>query len=282
MAVTIEPTLAGAVCAAGAVAAGAPLFGAGLRALRLGRALARLEERRLADHPSGFAAVRGRVALEGPLFGPLSGAPCAGFELVVLHASRGVVAVVDERRPFRLSADGVAARVEPGRRRWRVAETARRTLESADVPTQHLEALLARAPEALRLRRHGDSLTLIEHALRQGAECHVVGQVRHGRPMDVALPESDVMLRTGTDDADVTVAASASATVPAPAGLPDLWIDDGGALDFLEVSDTPPGRPRLAWAGVQGLGLAAGPLLSLGGLLYLAHAADRLRELGRF
>lgn len=280
MAVTFEPTLAGAVCAAGAVAAGAPLFGTGLRALRLGRALARLEERQLADYPSGFASVRGRVALEGPLFGPLCGAPCAGFELVVLHASRGVVAVIDERRPFRLVADGVTARVEPDRRRWRVAETARRTLEPSDVPTQHLDALLSRAPEALRLRRHGESLTLIERALRQGAECHVVGQVRHGRPLDVAVPESEALLRTGTDDADVFVTAGASA--PAAPDLPELWIDDGGTLDFLLVSEAPPGRPRLAWAGVQGLGLAAGPLLSLGGLLYLAHAADRLRELGRF
>lgn len=276
MAVSLEPSIAGAVLAAGAVAAGAPLFSGGLRALRLSRAFARLEDRALRDYPSGFARVVGRVALEGPLFGPLSGAPCAGFELVVQAEGGGVAAVVDERRAFRLVADGVSARVAAGRRRWRVGETARRALRADEEPTQHLAALLARAPEALRLRRTGVTLLLIERALRPGAACHVVGQVRHSRPLELAAESGTEWLRTGTDD--VPVAAPGAA---APAS-PDLWIDEGGALDYLEVSDAPIGRPRLAWSGVRALGLAAGPLLSLGGLLYLAHAADRLRELGRF
>lgn len=278
MAVLLEPSIAGALIAIGAVGAGAPLFAGGLRALRLSRAFARLEDRALGDPSGGFARVRGRVVLESPLFGPLSGAPCAGFELIVVHEGTGVVATVAERRPFRLVADGVGGRVEVGSRRWTMTESSRRTLDAGETPTQHVEALLARAPEVLRLRRSGAALTLVERALRAGAECHVVGQLRFGHALELPAEAGGSMLRTGTDDAPVAVAASGAATPETP----DLWIDEGGTLDFLLVSDTPIARPALAWAGVRTLGLAAGPLLSLAGLLYLAHAADRLHELGRF
>ena len=74
----ILPTPAGLTFAAIAVALGAPLFSDGLRALRLRRQLEALRETGLTDSLAGFAHARGRVALDSPLFSPLSGEPCAG------------------------------------------------------------------------------------------------------------------------------------------------------------------------------------------------------------
>ncbi|HKQ56357.1 MAG TPA: hypothetical protein VJY35_00700 [Candidatus Eisenbacteria bacterium] len=65
-------------------------------------------------------------------------------------------------------------------------------------------------------------------------------------------------------------------------GEVDLWVDGGGLLDFVLVSDAPPQRRELAMSKWRTLGLLLGPALSMAGLLYLAHAADTLHSQGRF
>jgi hypothetical protein len=91
------------------------------------------------------------------------------------------------------------------------------------------------------------------------------------------------MLRTGTDDAPVARVAIALDLLGGAHALaePDLWVDDGGALEFLVVGDREPGdllRSAPMWKTAL---IPLGPLLTLGGLLYLANAAERFHTLGR-
>ena len=266
----LEPTVGGCLLAAGLVVAGAPLFGAGLRTLRLRRHLRELQEIPLAEAPSGFVMVSGRVALDGPLVGPLSGAPCAGY---VLEIRRGaaVVASIPERRTFRLIGGNVVARVLGGDGAWSMEVTAERQIEPGDALTENLTALLDRAPEVGLLRRSGVTVTLLERSLRVGQECAVIGVARHGRPFEVPVE----LERTGTDATAVALSA------PVLGGEPDLWIGSGGHLEFLKVSDRPIDPRQLAVVPWNMIGLGLGPLLTLAGLYYLTRAADLLRSAGR-
>jgi hypothetical protein len=294
---SLEPTVAGAALAALAVAGGGPLFSDGLRTLRLNRRMSRLDERALADAPTGFIHTRGRVVLDSPLFSPLSARPCAGFRLEMTCAGTGASAVVEERRPFRIVSGEVSARIMGGSARWRVSETARREIPPGEKLSEGLSALLRRAPEALWLRRRNQPVTLVERALAAGVECHVVGQARQARPYE--LPAELELARTGTDDAARLGVdrVAAGARRPAPGGpfgierrrpgrpFPaevDLWVDGGGHLDFVLISDAPPRHPDVSRSPWRLLGLALGPAMSLGGLLYLAHAADLLRARGPY
>jgi hypothetical protein len=302
---SLEPTVAGAACAALAVAGGGPIFSAGLRALRLSQRVARLAERPLDEAPSGFLHTRGRVVLDSPLFSPLSGRPCAGFRLDVLGPGSRTAASIEERRPFRIVSGEVAARVLARDARWRIAETGRREVGPGEPLNENLTTLLQGCPEVFWLQRRGMPLVITEHALLAGSECHVIGHARHARPYE--LPAEMELARTGTDDrarlgTDRPAAEDASPEPTAPRaargggpfgierrqpGRPfpvevDLWVDSGGHLEFVLVSDAPPSRADLAVAWWRGLGVVLGPVMSLAGLLYLAHAADLLRARGRF
>lgn len=270
--------------AATAVAGGAPLFSEGLRVLRLRRSLARLPERALRELPDGFAHVRGRVALESPLFAPLSGKPCAGFLLEIGTAERGRVTVISERRSFRVVSEGVVARVAGDRGHWQLAPGTARLITRDEALSERLTQLIAQSPEAEWLRRSGSSLAMVERVLPAGAECHVVGSVHVSRPVQTV--EEVIALRTGTDDTPV---ASVTRTVDllggsraATAVEPDLAIDEGGSLEYLYVSDAAPIHLADAQPAWKLIGLGLGPVLSLTGLLYLANAADRLRSIAPF
>src|SRR5258706_3218347 len=121
MDILLHPTPAGAALAAFAVAGGAPLFGEGLRSLRLRRALAGLAPTAIADAPVGVAYLKGRVALEGPLFGPLSGKPCAGFKLEVRGAGGAAVNDVEVKRGFRIVDGERSAQVHGSAGVWQIA-----------------------------------------------------------------------------------------------------------------------------------------------------------------
>jgi hypothetical protein len=156
-------------------------------------------------------------------------------------------------------------------------------------------------------------MVLIERALFAGVESHVIGHLRHARPYE--LPSELEMMRTGTDDVIPMSAGNTSQAIelvsepaevvadqaesPQPRstgpfgrerrvpgrpfpGEVDLWMDSGGLLDYMLVSDTAPAREQLEISRWRMLGLTMGPALSLSGLLYLAHAADQLRIQGRF
>jgi hypothetical protein len=278
---SLEPTYTGVAFAAAAVAGGAPLFAAGLRAWRLRRGLARLRTRSLRELPTGLVHVRGRVALEGPLFAPLSGDPCAGFVLDVGAAGEGRLTSIAERRPFRIVSEGVTARVAGDRATLRLRPGIAREIAPGEPLTERLATLIARSPEAQWLRQSGRSIALVERVLSAGAECHVVG-FAHAR-RSVAVEEEVEMLRTGTDDAPVARVAIALDLLGGAHALaePDLWVDEGDTLEFLVVGDRDPGdllRSAPAWKAML---IPFGPLLTLGGLLYLANAAERFHTLGR-
>lgn len=269
-----EPTLAGSAFAALGVAGGAPWFSDGLRALRLRRHLDRLSERPLAQMPTGFVQVRGRVTLDSPLFGPVSGKPCAGYRLVVRVPGAARGAQIDEHRTFRLVAEHVAARVRVEHAHWAVAATAERHVPAGEALGSGLEALIERSPEARWARATGRALSITEHALLAGSEGHVIGHAQTARPFE--LPAELEWARTGTDD------QAALAGHGRPGSEPDLWVDAGGHLEFLVVADQPPVPRAFRVSPLRLIGVVAGPILSLAGLLYLANAADRLQSLGRF
>jgi hypothetical protein len=276
---SLEPTLMGAAIAAAAVAGGAPLFAGGLRAWRLRRELLRLRERPLRDLPTGLVHLRGRIVLETPLFAPLSGEPCAGFVLDAGAVGEGRLATIAERRPFRVVSEGVVARVAGEHATLRLRPAMARQVACDEKLSERVAHLLARSPEVAWVRSSGRTLNLVERVLPLGAECHVVGVAHAGRPeVAAAGAVEQEVLRTGTDDMPATrVAIAVDLLGQAHAMVePDLWVDDGGSLEFLLVSDHAPGNlDRLAPRWKTAL-LALGPLLTLAGLLYLAHAADRL------
>jgi hypothetical protein len=272
----LPPSVIGLALAAAAVAIGAPIFSEGLRALRLRRLLRDLREAPLEDAPSGFVHVRGRVVLESPLFGPLSGRPCAGFALGIQGVGGPVEGSVFVRRPFRLQGSGVSARVLGARGVWDMEPGVTLEVAPGDNPSEHVQGLLERVPEAIWWRRSGGTLRLTERALFAQSECHVVGTSRQARALE--LPAEAELLRTGTDGGAVAVNAGTAAG----SGEPDLWVSGGEQLDFLLVSDRPPVIARHAVHPLRPIGIVIGPLLTIGGLFYLASAADYLRAVGRF
>ena len=313
MDILVQPTLAGAAFAALAVAGGAPLFSDGLRTLRLRRQFQKLSERPLEEEPVGFVHTSGRVLLDSPLFSPLTSKPCAGFRLEIQGGAMARSTVVEQRRAFRIVSGSTSARVMAGGGRWVVSETGRREIEPGEPLSENLEALLEHSAEFMVLRQRQVPMVLIERALFAGADSHVVGYVRHARPYE--LPPEMELMRTGTDDVVQMVTGTAEEAVdlesetyePIPRsreaapprssgpfgierrspgrpfpGEVDLWVDAGGLLDFVLISDGPPLGEQLAVSRWRTLGLLLGPALSLSGLLYLAHAADQLRNQGRF
>lgn len=285
---SFTPHAVGLAMAAGAVVAGVPLFSAGASALRLRRSLAALAPALDADSrgvtapsadPSvapgalpesdGFAHLRGRTALESPLFSPLSGVPCAGYDLEVSAVGAHVRRTISQRRAFRVLVGHSAAHVHPASGRWDVGVTAERQV-TADAPlSEGLAALIAHAPEATWWRRKGGTLYLVERALKVGAECHVVGFARHA---PVAMEGAAEWLRTGTDDVPVAAAHGSRA---------ELTIGSGDPAEFLLVADRAPHADELRIPLWRTAGAIAGPLLGLLGVLYLASAAQYFRALGK-
>ncbi|HET9327555.1 MAG TPA: hypothetical protein VFQ05_12345 [Candidatus Eisenbacteria bacterium] len=273
MALVIQTTPVGGAIAAALVVAGASMFGAGLRSLRLRRQLSRLEVLSPGDERTGFGRVEGRVALESPLVGPLSGQPCAGYRLEVLGPRSMRLATLDDLRPFRLIAESGTAHVagvDGGT--WDLPVVAQRGVAPADELSENLRALLHQSPEAQWMRRAGMTVTLVERALRAGESCCVIGAARPAQPYELI---SDVELaRTGTDDAPLSALRRAQA--------PELWIEPDPQLQYLRISLEPPPTATLAVSPWRTLGLIAGPLLSLAGMIYLMALADALRALTRF
>lgn len=270
----VHPTAGGLACAVGAVVAGAPLFSDGLRSLRLRWHSADLAERPLADDLAGFVHVSGTVALESPMFTPLSAAPCAGFQLEIHTVGVPIVKTVEERRPFRVAGREASARLVSTDGRWVLSATAEREVAAEEPLTGSLARLLGQVPEALWWRRAGGRLRLVERALLAGSSCHVAGFARCAHPLE--QPVALEFVRTGTDGAlDMAVTS-------APAQVCEPWLGPGEFLDLLFVSDRAPAARDLVVPAWRVLGAFAGPALSLLGLLYLAAAADQLRTLGRF
>jgi hypothetical protein len=271
----IPVTALGLLAATACVVAGAPVFAAGRRALRLRRALGSLQEAPLVAGSSGWVLARGRVALASPLFAPLSGKPCAGYELDVCGERSRVGGIVAERRPFQLECGAQVAFVSPDDARWATAVTAERTLGVADALPEQVAELLERNAEIRWLRDRRVPLHVVERALEAGSEVLVLAWARSERASAEVEPVE--MAATGTDDGLATTLTSGE-----PATGSELWLagDEGTGTGPRVFSDRPdlhalkPSLWRVALVGV-------GPALTLSGLLYLARAATPLVA-GRF
>jgi len=280
------PSPLGLGLAAAAVVLGAPLFSDGLRALRLRRHLLSVRETGLDGTTHGFAHVRGHVALESPLFSPLGGEPCAGFQLEIQGEGHPVRRRVAVQRAFRLVDRGASAHVSGDAAHWDLEATATRRIAPEETMSEGLTALLADVPEAVWLRRAGVPLVITERALLAGRECHVVGFARSTAAIAYATPE--VVMRTGTDAGDLVTddLLAAVATPPArtrvPLTEPAVTLSTGEHLDFLLVSDRAPSAAQLRIPSWRAIGVVAGPALTLAGMFYLAAAADFVRAAGKF
>jgi len=265
--IEFQPTMAGVIFAAAAVVAGGPIFSDGLRVLRLRRIYRGLRRRPLAAPGEGVVHVCGRVALETPLFSPLTARPCAGFRLEIRSEDGAVAAWLDVFRPFRLVDGATQAVVDGEGARWELAVSGERRVAPAEPLTENLEALLRTMPEAVCLRRSGAAFHLVERALPAGDQCHVIGQAT--RVMGLAAPLEVEWLRTGTDSGAVPVGVLAA---PEPA----LHIGPGDPPGHLRVSHHAPDPARPPVRLLRTIGLVLGPALALAGMLYLAAAAEFL------
>jgi len=271
----VHVTALGLLVATACVVAGGPLFAAGRRALRLRRALGALSEAPLTAEASGWVLVHGRVALASPLFAPLSGKPCAGYELDVCGDRSQVGGTVAERRPFLLECGGPTAFVSPERARWQAPPTAERTLAANDPLPERLVELLETNAEIRWLRDRRAPLRIVERALESGSEVTVLAVARAERTAEAI--ETAELAATGTDDGLATTITSGD-----PAALPELWlVGDAtagmGPRVFASRPDVRALRPS-RWLVAL---VVAGPALTLGGLFYLARAASPLVA-GRF
>lgn len=272
--IEIHPTGPGLACAAAAVAAGAPIFSDGLRARRRRSALAHVGVEPTAEPDAGFVHLHGTVALESPLFAPISNRPCAGYRLEARVAGTTAVASFDQLRRFTLHTGAQTVRVMEHRAHCELSVSAERDLKPADALTEVFSTFIHRHPELAWSRGRGATIHLVERALLAGARCHVVGLARRGRAEDVA-PEI-AWVRTGTDDEPIealTMNASASRE-------PDFWVGSGEHLDFLLITDRAPDPRQLTVPAWRVLGTVVGPALSLSGLCYLAGVVDSLRATG--
>lgn len=273
----------GLLCAAAAVALGAPLFARGLRVLKLRQHLDQLRSAAIADAPEGLVHLRGRVTLEHPLRAPISGLPCAGFRLEARTLDSASFERVDEVRRFTIEQGAHAARIVEDPAGWEVQVTGQREIKAGDAISSQLSALLKRMPEPAWARSAGATLQIVERALLAGSECHVVGFVRYAPPGIAAFEVAAeavteaVWLKTGTDDESWTESRAAGNGSPVIVRAPTLWVGRGEHLEFLLVSDQAPEARRLAPPAWLALGTILGPILSLGGLLVLARALDVMR-----
>ena len=274
----LEPlpsTALGLLAATACVVAGGPVFAAGRRALRLRQALRSLEEKPLEPDASGWVLVRGRVALASPMSAPLSGKPCAGYELDVCGERSRVGGLVAERRPFQLECGAATASVSPDGAHWRTPVTGERTLAITDPLPERLGELLETNAEIRWLRDRRVPLRIVERALEAGAEVTVLALARSERT--AASAETVELAATGTDDGLATTLTSGD-----PVVTHELWLSGDEAAGtgphvFSGDPDLRPLKPSLWRVALVG----AGPALTLSGLLYLAWAATPLVA-GRF
>ncbi len=261
----------GVLVAAACVVAGAPLFARGLRARRLRRCLADLAERPLTADVSGLVRVRGRVALEGPLFAPVSGSACAGFQLEVRGEGASVGGVVRDWRAFRLESGETSAIVPAEHADWHAPVTAECTLAVGATIPERLARLLDSCAELRWLRERGVALQVVERALAAGRTVSVMGVVRSER-ISVAA-ETEELAATGTDGGGF----SAPRLLPGPpVETFELQFEADDTLERVLVFADPPdealARPS-RWNETLAL---LGPALSIAGLVYLARAAEPL------
>lgn len=245
------------------VVVGGPWFAGGLRALRARRALLALPKAAGAGLANGPLHVRGHVALESPMFAPLSGKPCARWELHVRDEGGTFAGRVSDERDFRLLLDDGAVQVAADAE-WRLGVTEERMFASPGEMSEHLLALLEHSPELRWLTSRGCGVRIVERALYAGAEAHVLGTGVRGA---VQWHERVELARTGTDDVAWQDEPESSEA--------DGHLVPCADLDRCIVSDRTLDPRCLAPSVWRAHGVLLGPALALAGLLELAGAAGR-------
>jgi len=263
--IVVPVTTAGMLAAAACVVAGGPLFASGLHALRRRRLLAGLAPALAEPESHGFVQIVGTVALESPLFSPLSMKPCAGYVLDVHATDLPMGGQVGQRRGFKLVSGPCDAFVEDPSGEWAMPVTAERTVAAGEQVSANMAALLDQHETLRWLRERRAPLHIVERSLEAGAHVEVIGNARSVEEVRAAAAE--LLAATGTDGAPVDVA-------PEPADRPRLRITGGDPLELHVVADGSPSPMRFAPPRWKVLGALAGPLLTLAGLTYLAHAAQ--------
>ena len=273
--------------AAVATLAGAPLFAAGRRALQMRRAAAGLTVVPLDHTAAGLVTLHGQVALESPMFAPLSGRPCAGFTLEVAGDGMRVGASLSELRAFRLVGEQATARVVVDHGVWRGAVTQRRTITPLEALPERLAGLLEQSAEVRWLRDRRVALQLTERALEVGAEVFVTGvargsgvaQVARGQAQEFAMVESMELAATGTDGMAWTVGDIGDIGDKGQRSSrrePELWIESGEPLGQLLVTPEAPAPAVVAPPLWKLTLMLLGPAFTLAGLLYLARVVAPL------
>lgn len=271
LSLSLPVTPGGVLAAAACAVAGAPLFARGLQAFRVGRRLAGLAERPLAEDADGLVRARGRVALESPLFAPLSGTPCAGFTLEVRGAGSKVGGVVREQRTFRLQSGATSALVQHEASDWHAPVTAQREIQAGESIPERLVTLLDSCSEVRWLRERGVALQIVERALEAGRVVSVVGVAGHER---IAAAQDELLLSaTGTDGGAFQIPH----VMAAPAiDRYELRIGTDETLRRVQVFADPPEAALSVPSRWNELFLVLGPALTLAALLYLARAVEPL------
>jgi hypothetical protein len=215
----------------------------------------------LVPESQGVVRARGRVLLDGPLFAPLSGLPCAGFELYVRGSGSAVGGVVRDLRQFRLEGEVTTALVSPMNADWHLPETARRIVAVDERLPERLSTLLDTRAEIRWLRERGVALELVERALCAGAEVSVLAVAQ--TQVSESYQVEEELAATGTDGG-----FSAPRLVPGPeAEGPQLKLVTNGELERAHVFADPADARYEGPSTWQVLLLFLGPALSFAGLL---------------
>lgn len=262
----IPVTTAGMLAAVACVVAGGPLFAGGLRALRERRLLAGLSRSPVRARTYGFMHVAGTVALESPLFSPLSMRPCAGFRLEVRAGDGAAGGRVSQQRGFRLVSGEDEAFVEADAGEWIMPVTAEREVAAGEQVSANMAALLERDETLRWLRDRRAPMRIVERALEAGARVEVIGCAGESEPVAPAEPEW--LAATGTDGGGFPAVAAV------PPARPSLHIRGADPIELRVVAGDPADPARFSPPPWRTAGLVLGPLLSLAGLVYLVHAAE--------
>jgi hypothetical protein len=256
---------AGMLAAVACVVSGGPLFAEGLRALRVRRLLAALPSTAPEPGRTGFVRVPGQVVLESPLFSPLSQRPCAAYRLEVLALDGSAGGSVGQSRNFRLVTDSCAAIVAAEGGEWTMPVTAEREVAAGEQVSANMAALLDGDSTLRWLRDRRAPMRIVERSVEAGSHVEVLGWARATDASDAVAAE--VFAATGTDGAVVAVAQ-------APADRPALRIAGADPLELRVIATGDADTARLAPPQWRAWGVLVGPLLSLAGLMYLAHALE--------
>lgn len=263
------------VLAALGVVAGAWLVRSGVRALQRVSAWRGIAPQGLTPDAVGRVAAQGRVALEGPVFAPLSGRPCAGFVLEVAGQGLRVGHTVRQTRPFRLVNGEVAARVVDDRVQLRTGVTAERIVQPGEAMPAGLQWLEEASAELRWLRDRERPLHLVERALLVDQDVVVRGFVRPSNVAGTIAPtmvSAPTLARTGTDDVawDATTVRAVATREPA------LWLEPVPIEGTLEVT------PVSSAVGAPALDVRQAVQLPLGVTLLLLSWIGFARGLAPF